>query len=326
MWSIKRKPEMIPDSLSETVQVYLVTIARLREDADPVPLSALARELSLAPVSVNEMCRKLQDRGLVIYRPYEGASLTPEGERWALAILRRHRLWEVFLVEKLDLDYEQAHEAACGLEHATSDLVADQLDIYLDSPVVNPLGQPIPRPDDALPRRLLSLDQLAVGQSGRVVRCDVNGAVGAFLRDQGIEPGAWLTVMAAAERALSVEIGDDPVSLALPLARDIQVEPKGRKQENVLRQEDSKVKEESKIAVDRVPLDALEQGQTGVVVHVEGRGPARRRMLDMGLAPGAEVKVVRVAPLGDPIEFEVRGYSLSLRKQEAEAVIVERAE
>lgn len=317
---------MIPNSLSDTVQMYLVSIARLREDSEPVPLSVLAHELSLAPVSVNEMCRKLQDRGLVIYRPYEGASLSPEGERWALAILRRHRLWEVFLVEKLGLDYEQAHEAACGLEHDTSDLVANQLDIYLDSPVVNPLGQPIPRPEGALPRRLLSLDRFAVGQSGRVVRCDVNGAVGAFLRDRGIEPGAWLTVTVAGEDALSVTVGDDQVSLALPLARDIQVEPKGREEKDILRQEDNEVKKENKIAVDRVPLDALEQGQRGVVVRVEGKGPARRRMLDMGLAPGAEVQVVRVAPLGDPIEFEVRGYSLSLRKSEASAVIVERAE
>jgi ferrous iron transport protein A len=149
--------------------------------------------------------------------------------------------------------------------------------------------------------------------------------VGAFLREQGIEPGASLTIVMAGEEGLSVKVGDGQVSLALPLARSIQVEPEIGVEEGVLRQEDNEVKTESKIAVHRVPLHTLEQGQTGVVVRVEGKGPARRRMLDMGLAPGAEVKVVRVAPLGDPIEFEVRGYSLSLRKSEASTVIVERA-
>ncbi|MFP3897299.1 MAG: ferrous iron transport protein A, partial [Anaerolineales bacterium] len=79
----------------------------------------------------------------------------------------------------------------------------------------------------------------------------------------------------------------------------------------------------SRTSVRRVPLHTLEEGQKGIVVRVGGKGPARGRMMDMGLVPGAEVKVVRVAPLGDPIEFEVRGYSLSLRKSEASDIVVE---
>ncbi len=70
-------------------------------------------------------------------------------------------------------------------------------------------------------------------------------------------------------------------------------------------------------------MHELKVGQRGIVVRVGGRGPTRRRMMDMGLVTGAEVKVVRVAPLGDPIEFEVKGYSLSLRKSEARNVTVE---
>jgi ferrous iron transport protein A len=75
--------------------------------------------------------------------------------------------------------------------------------------------------------------------------------------------------------------------------------------------------------VHQMPLHKLSTGQRGVVVRVGGKGPARRRMMDMGLVPGSEVKVVRVAPLGDPIEFTVKGYSLSLRKSEAKAIEVE---
>ena len=87
--------------ISDSVQMYLVKLKRLEEEVNPVPLSYLADSLSISPVSVNEMCRKMQDQELIDYQPYKGASLTPEGEREALKILRRHRLWEVFLVEEL---------------------------------------------------------------------------------------------------------------------------------------------------------------------------------------------------------------------------------
>lgn len=70
-------------------------------------------------------------------------------------------------------------------------------------------------------------------------------------------------------------------------------------------------------------LDQLKVGQAGTVVRVGGAGPGRRRMMDMGLVTGAEIKMVRVAPLGDPIEFEVKGYNLSLRKSEARDITVE---
>ena len=80
---------------------------------------------------------------------------------------------------------------------------------------------------------------------------------------------------------------------------------------------------EKETRADQVTLDRLGAGQRGIVVRVGGQGSARRRMMDMGLVPGSEVKMVRVAPLGDPVEFEVKGYSLSLRKSEARAITVE---
>lgn len=75
--------------------------------------------------------------------------------------------------------------------------------------------------------------------------------------------------------------------------------------------------------VQQVPLNTLKVGQRGIVVHVGSKGPVKRRMMDMGLVPGSEVSALRVAPLGDPIEFTVKGYSLSLRKTEAQEIKVE---
>ncbi|RLC66577.1 MAG: hypothetical protein DRI48_04350 [Chloroflexi bacterium] len=319
-------------SLSESVQMYLVTIARLQVDGRPVPLSQLAEALSISPVSANEMCRKLQEQGLVIYRPYKGASLTPEGERRAYRILRRHRLWEVFLVSKLGFEYAQAHDAACQLEHATPNLLTDRLDAFLGHPTVNPRGEPIPRTDGVLPARPLHpLAALSAGQRGHVVRCDVDKAARAFLDEQGMRPGATLTVVAVGEDSLLVRVGEAHVSLARTLAEGIQVEPKEGEAKSVatapLRSNSDKeeldMQVETQGLVTRKPLHELSVGQCGIIVHVGGQGPVRRRMMDMGLVRGTEVKVVRVAPLGDPIEFEVKGYSLSLRKSEARNVTVE---
>jgi DtxR family Mn-dependent transcriptional regulator len=314
--------------LSESVQMYLVTIARLRVDSQPVPLSQLAQSLSISPVSVNEMCRKLQDQELLIYQPYKGASLTPEGEQRAFYILRRHRLWEVFLVEKLGFAYDQAHDAACQLEHTTPDLVADRLDIFLGHPAVNPEGEPIPGSDGKLPAHFLyPLTAFSAGQRGHVVRCDVSEAAQTFLDEQGVRPGASVTVMATAEDSLLVQVGEAHISLARAVAEAIQVEPEKKGEvtplESTTKKEEPEMEPKTEAAVTQIPLHKLGVGQRGVVVRVGGKGPARRRMMDMGLVPGTEVKVVRVAPLGDPVEFEVKGYSLSLRKSEARDITVE---
>lgn len=213
------------DALSESVQMYLVSIARLREDDEPVPLSQLAEALSVSPVSVNEMCRKLEGQGLVDYQPYKGVSLTIEGGRYARYILRRHRLWEVFLVDKLGFGFDEAHEVACQLEHTTPDLLTRRLDAFLGHPQANHLGQPIPGVDGRLPERVLSpLTALPAGQSGHVVRCDITDTVSAFLDEQGLRPGAAVTVLATGKDSLLVQIGTAQLSLARMVAEAIRVE------------------------------------------------------------------------------------------------------
>lgn len=341
------------NQISDSMQMYLVTIARLRTDGRPVPLSQLAETLSVSSVSVNEMCHKLQDDGLLVYRPYKGASLTELGERRAFHILRRHRLWEVFLVDKLGFDYEQAHDAACQLEHSTPDQVADRLDVFLGYPTVNPQGEPIPRADGSQPSRTLTpLTALSAGQRGHVIRCDVGEAARTFLDEQGIRPGARLTVEAVGgTRPEPVEGGSilalvagAHVSLARSLAEAVYLEKEqiDKKREEMddeasstsprekstiaekdKKEEDSGMQTKIDTTVRQIPLHELRAGQRGIVVRVGGKGLARRRMMDMGLVTGSEVEVVRVAPLGDPIEFIVKGYSLSLRKSEAKNITVE---
>jgi len=328
--------------LSESVQMYLVTIARLRQGDQPVPLSLLAEALAVSPVSVNEMCRKLQDQGLLIYTPYKGVVLTNKGETRACYILRRHRLWEVFLFDKLGIAFDQAHDIACQLEHATPNELADQLDLYLNYPPVNPLGEPIPRCDVQPPAApTVALAALPPGRRGCVTRCDLEDEPRTFLTDQGVRPGAWLKVVAAGKNAVLIQVRGEHLSLTRALAEGIQVQvaspvgdaaggidqesPDGSRETvaGSVKLEESMNRGGGETAGKPVPLNSLKEGQRAIVVRMDAKGPVRRRMMDMGLLPGSEVVVRRKAPLGDPIEFTVKGYSLSLRRSEAGQIQVE---
>ena len=210
---------------SESVEMYLVTTTRLREDGQPVPLSQLASTLDVSPVSANEMCHKLHEQGLVIYRPYKGVALTAKGEQHAATIRRRHWLWETFLIEHLDMVAAQAHETACRLEHATPDSVADRLDAFLGHPSVTPEGVPIPGAAGAVTTHAaLPLSALSAGQHGHIVRCDVSDAARTFLAKQGVRPGAALGVAAVAKDSVLVEVEQTSVALAWTVAELIQVE------------------------------------------------------------------------------------------------------
>ena len=316
--------------LSENIQMYLVSIARLSQDGQPVPLSQLAAALSVSPVSANQMCRKLQDQGLVTYIPYKGASLTPEGEQLAACILRRHRLWEVFLARHLHMSYEEAHEAACRLEHATPDGVIERLDVFLGHPRVNPRGEPIPPGPGQLSSLVTCpLTEVGVGQRCHLVSCSTDEVTCSFLAGQGVRPGASLQVIAAGPESLLVEVEGRQVTLSHPLAAALLVEPDEDKGQQAVRPKaegpvpppEEAGQEETVLR--RVPLNQLAVGQRGIIVRIGGEKHLRHRLLEMGMVPGEMVIVERVAPLGDPVEFTVKGYRLSLRKTEAAQILVE---
>lgn len=214
-----------PSALSENIQMYLVHILRLGKDEKPVPLSQLAAALDVSPISVNQMCRKLQDEGLVQYTPYRGVALMPEGEQLAARVLRRHRLWEVFLVEHLHMNWAEAHEAACRLEHDTPDPVVERLAAFLHHPRVNPEGEPIPAATGELAAKLAQpLTEMKAGQKGYCLRCTADEASGAFLAGQGLRPGALIQVLAGGSQSMLVEVGGRKVTLDRSLAGTIQIE------------------------------------------------------------------------------------------------------
>src|SRR3954447_9341810 len=149
--------------------IYLIG-GRLPE-GQAVSTGELAQALNVSPGTVTGMLKTLSQADLSVYTPYEGARLTPSGQRLALTMLRRHRLVELFLAETLAMPWDEVHEEAEHLEHAVSERLVDRIEAYLGFPTVDPHGDPIPRSDGTFTETAgQPLHGLARGQRFRVVR------------------------------------------------------------------------------------------------------------------------------------------------------------
>ena len=124
---------------------YLKTIFKLSEkEKDSVSTNAIAEELETKPSSVSDMLKKLSEKKLINYIKYQGVSLTPLGHRLAVHVIRKHRLWEVFLVSHLNFKWDEVHDIAEQLEHIKSKALVNRLDAFLNFPSYDPHGDPIP--------------------------------------------------------------------------------------------------------------------------------------------------------------------------------------
>ena len=132
-----------------------------------VSTNSIAEKMMTKPSSVSDMVRKLSDKGLVNYKKYKGVSLTELGTKTALNLVRKHRLWEVFLVDKLDFTWDEVHEVAEQLEHIKSEKLIDKLDEHLGFPEVDPHGDPIPSKNGEFKKSIKKLlKDLPVGTTG----------------------------------------------------------------------------------------------------------------------------------------------------------------
>jgi DtxR family Mn-dependent transcriptional regulator len=130
-------------SLSE--ENYLKAIYHLQQETNSaVSTNDLSAHLETKASSVTDMIKKLSEKSLVIYKKYQGVKLSNDGKTTALKVIRKHRLWEVFLVEKLNFNWDEVHDIAEQLEHVKSEQLTDKLDAFLDYPKRDPHGDPIP--------------------------------------------------------------------------------------------------------------------------------------------------------------------------------------
>jgi DtxR family Mn-dependent transcriptional regulator len=131
-------------NLSVAEENYIKSIYHLQQNVESVTTNALADHIKTKPASVTDMLKKLQLKSLLNYNPYKGFRLSKEGSKAALNIIRRHRLWEYFLVNQLQFNWEEVHDVAEQLEHVISRKLVDKLDAFLGYPKFDPHGDPIP--------------------------------------------------------------------------------------------------------------------------------------------------------------------------------------
>lgn len=129
---------------STSEENYIKTIFHLQQHSDTVTTNALAKELKTSAASVTDMMKKLKAKKLLHYEAYRGFKLSIDGRKVALGIIRRHRLWEYFLAEKLKFNWDEVHAIAEEMEHVGSKKLIDKLDEYLGFPKFDPHGDPIP--------------------------------------------------------------------------------------------------------------------------------------------------------------------------------------
>lgn len=207
---------------------YLKTIYHLTNLLDSeISTNAIAEKMETKASSVTDMLKKLSEKNLVNYKKYQGVSLTPEGLHSAKMIVRKHRLWEVFLVDKLDFPWDEVHDIAEQLEHIKSEKLINKLDEFLNFPTEDPHGDPIPNADGQIikvEKQLLS--ELAEKQIGVCVGVkDTSSEFLQYLDKQEIALGSKIEVISkeSFDLSLKIKVGNKDLMISNKIAANLFV-------------------------------------------------------------------------------------------------------
>ncbi|MEN8144054.1 MAG: metal-dependent transcriptional regulator [Gemmatimonadota bacterium] len=214
---------------SRAVEDYLKAIYKLGGDSEAVATSALAEELARTAASVTNMVKGLADRGLLEHTPYYGAQLTEMGRSEALRIIRRHRILETYLIERLGFGWDTVHEEAERLEHAASDALIESMAAALGNPEVDPHGAPIPSQEGRIVRRRLeSLADLPPGVDAVIREVpDEDPDLLRLMSSKGLLIGTSVALAQAKAESpdeIQVNVSGTDTAVGADIARLIQVE------------------------------------------------------------------------------------------------------
>ncbi len=214
--------------LSKSEENYLKAIFHLSTKSNKViSTNAIAQQLETKASSVTDMVKKLSDKELVLYVKYQGVSLTKSGTEIAINVIRKHRLWEVLLVEKLNFNWDEVHEVAEQLEHIQSKKLVNEIDAFLGFPKYDPHGDPIPDEHgniNFLEKSLLS----SIDVNHNVICIGVKDTSSDFLRyldKQNIALGKKITVIdkEAFDNSMLIQIEDSVFTISQQIANNIYV-------------------------------------------------------------------------------------------------------
>ena len=207
---------------------YLKAIYHLEADSkNGISTNAIAKSLDTKASSVTDMVKKLSEKEVVLYVKYQGVTLTAFGRKTAANIVRKHRLWEVFLVEKLNFSWDEVHEVAEQLEHIKSAKLINQLDALLGFPTHDPHGDPIPDKEGNLTTVEKSLlATLSKDESGICIGVDDSSSEFLqFLDKKGITLGKKITILDKEDfdDSLSIEIDGEKLSISKKIANNLYI-------------------------------------------------------------------------------------------------------
>ena len=176
---------------------YLSIIYKNRDEAGKIKANVIAGKLSVSGAAVTDMLKKLSKDGYIKYERYRGIYLTAGGEDYARNMVRRHRIWEVFLHQIVGMPWSKVHDEANNLEHSGSDELINRMEEMLHYPEFDPHGDPIPNREGQMPklRKEVPVSRLKIGETGTVVRVnDLSGKFLSYLSELGIKIDAEITV------------------------------------------------------------------------------------------------------------------------------------
>ncbi len=284
-----------------------------RQREIPVTVESLAGAVELNRAQASDLIAQMEESALVTYGE-SGLELTPKGEAMALHVVRAHRLWETHLADKTGLAPTDWHRQAERQEHKLSPNELDALSASLGHPVFDPHGDPIPTEQGLDAPASFALTDAQPDQTLRIVHLeDEPPVVFAQLVAEGLHPGMAIQLLEKNAQFLRFVGEGEERRLAPQLAANVSVQ---------------KIRNHAALPPGSAePLHTLRVGEEANVVAVSRacRGPERRRLMDLGILPGAKIEVAMPSPLNDPVAYRVRDTLIALRKDQAQMILIERA-
>ncbi len=216
--------------MKSSAENYLKLIFIHQTKEGTVKPNLLAKKLEVSTAAVTDMFKRLFEQGFIDYSKYKGARLTPKGEAIGKTMVRRHRMWEMYLHKKLGFAWDKVHEEADRLEHASSDDLIDRLEEELQFPLFDPHGDPIPSKDGLIPtlQTAQPLSTLKIGQSGKVIRVsDFDNQFLIYINQLGVylDQHITLTQVRSFDQSCVVDINGTQASITQVVADNIFVHP-----------------------------------------------------------------------------------------------------
>lgn len=210
---------------------YLSAIYKFKDENGETKAKKIAEKLGISNAAVTDMLKKLSKDKFIKYQKYKGISLTQNGEEYARNIVRRHRIWEVFLHQIVGMPWDKVHDEAHNLEHSASDNLINRMEEMLDFPEYDPHGDPIPSKEGIIPKqkKSVALSLLGKNETGVVLRVnDFDNSFLKYISKIGIDLGKQIHVknILNFDRSMIVKIDDKELNISGTLAANIFVERK----------------------------------------------------------------------------------------------------